>query len=103
MKTNSIPAGAVKINSRVIARGETTGHSHIVTGEADVYELNKTKFVYVKGEAVIKHLIEKEYVEEKKEVWTKEHNDIELQPGFYKYVPQIEYDPYDDVIRKVQD
>lgn len=103
MKTSLIPQGAVKIESRVIARGEVSGHSHIITGNADVYELKRDKFIHVKGEATIKHLLEKEYVEEGLEVWTKEHTDIQLQPGFYKYVPQIEFDPYDEVIRRVQD
>jgi hypothetical protein len=103
MKKNLIPKEAVKIESRVIARGEVSGHSHIITGDADVYELNGEKFIHVKSKASIKHLLEREYVEEKREVWTKEHQDIDLQKGFYKYVPQVEYDPYNDIIKVVLD
>jgi hypothetical protein len=57
----------------------------------------------VKGEAAIKHLLEEAFTKEGKEVWTGEHADIKLQPGLYKYVPQVEFDPYQEVIRQVQD
>ena len=59
--------------------------------------------VDVKGEAAIRHLLESDFVKEGKEVWTGEHKDIKLEPGIYKYVPQVEYDPYEDAIRAVRD
>ena len=89
--------------SRIIARGEITNHAHIVTGEATVTHRGDEIMIEVHGKAAIKHLLETPWVEEGTEVWTKEHTDIELEPGKYKYVPQVEYDPYGDAIRRVQD
>jgi hypothetical protein len=40
----------------------------------------------------------------KTEVWTKEHEDIKLPSGkTFKVISQVEYDPYEDVIRQVRD
>lgn len=90
--------------NRIIARGEVTGHAHIVTGEADVLrKKNGDVTIEVHGKAAIRHLLETPWVEEEQEVFTKEHKDIPLEPGKYKFVPQIEYDPYIDVIRRVKD
>lgn len=94
---------ATKIKNNIIARGEVSGHSHIAVGDVDAYELNGEIYLDVKGEAAIKHLLEEAFVKEGKEVWTKEHHDIILEPGVYKYVPQVEFDPYDEVIRPVND
>jgi hypothetical protein len=94
---------AKKVENNIVARGEVSGHSHIATGDVDVYELDGEVILDVRGEAAIKHLLEEAFTREKKEVWTGEHADIPLAPGTYKYVPQMEFDPYDEVIRRVQD
>lgn len=108
---------------RVIARGEGSNHSHVITGDkVRVYQKSGETFIEV-GEdsnAVLKHLMETEWLNGK-EVWTKEHSDISLkglpkqvrhgdcflelidQKGTYKYIPQLEYDPYNEIIRKVID
>lgn len=91
--------------NRIIARGEHSGHSHIIIGDAIIThkpELSKI-FVEVSGDAWIKHLMENSYVTEGKEVWTKEHSDIKLKPGKYEYVGQVEFHPYEDEIRRVRD
>lgn len=89
--------------NRIIARGEATDHTHIVTGDAKVVRDGNEVTIEVFGPAKIRHLIESQWVNEGLEVWTKEHTDIDLQPGRYQYVPQVEYDPYEDAIRKVMD
>jgi len=89
--------------NRIIARGEITDHAHIVTGEAIVTHKNSEVYIEVYGKAAIRHLLETPWIKEGQEVWTEEHEDVELAPGKYKYVPQIEYDPYEDQIKKVQD
>ena len=94
---------AKKIKHNIIARGEVSGHSHIAVGEVDVYELDGEIILDVHGEAAIKHLIEEALTKEGKEVWTGEHTDIKLEKGTYKYVPQVEFDPYEEVIRQVRD
>jgi hypothetical protein len=92
--------------NRIIARGEISGHSHIVVGDNVTITREKDKVIIEVGEnsnASLKHLLEKEFVETGKEVWTKEHKDIPLAPGKYEYIQQVEFDPYADLIRSVQD
>jgi hypothetical protein len=88
--------------NRIIARGEATGHCHVIIGEATINRQNGI-FIEITGKAAIRHLLEKPWVEEGLEVWTKEHEDIQLEPGTYQYIPQIEYDPYEEKIRQVRD
>lgn len=91
--------------NRVIARGETSNHCHVIVGdEVTIRREENGVFIDVpEAGAVLRHLLEKEFVETGKEVWTKEHKDIPLKKGTYKYVQQIEYDPYNEVIVKVTD
>lgn len=96
-------SNAKKVKHNIIARGEVSGHSHIATGDVEVLEMDGEIYLDVKGEAAIKHLLEEAFTKEGKEVWTGEHADIKLEPGTYKYVAQVEFDPYDDVIRRVND
>jgi|688.fasta_scaffold02536_45 hypothetical protein len=90
---------------RVIARGEHSNHSHVVCGEdVTIREEKGTVFVTVGNSgAVLRHLLESEYIETGNEVWTKEHLDIPLSPGEYKYVAQIEYNPLDETIQRTKD
>lgn len=90
--------------NRIIARGEVSGHSHIITGEC-VIDRNKERVVIHAGKnCAIKHLLETQFVEQGVEVWTKEHKDIPLIEGqSYEYIQQVEYDPYSQLIQKVQD
>ena len=107
--------------SRVIARGEGSNHSHVIVGDAEVTTNNKGEiFVEIGNEgAVLKHILETEWMQGR-EVWTGEHTDISLtdMPAqvrhgdvmlekvaerTYKYVPQVEYDPYNDIIQQVKD
>ena len=93
-----------KKESRVIARGEVSGHSHIITGDCEIFDNNNEIFIKTKNKCVIKHLLEQPFVNNGQEVWTKEHNDIELMPNkTYKYIQQVEYNPYEDVINQVKD
>ena len=104
---------------RIIARGEHSDHCHVVCGNATV-EKGSDGFVFINTEdstAVIRHLLESKYLKGE-EVWTKEHEDISLTGDLirhgdvmlkkvadnkYKYIPQIEFDPFEEVIRKVLD
>lgn len=50
--------------SRIIARGEVSGHAHIITGDVEVYEKDGKTFITV-GEdsnAVLKHLLETDWM-----------------------------------------
>lgn len=90
--------------NRIIARGEFSGHSHVVTGNATVRNENGEIMIDVHedGEAIIRHLMEDAWLKGS-EVHTGEHADIPLAKGTYKYIPQLEYHPYENVIRQVKD
>lgn len=90
--------------SKIIARGEHSNHCHAVIGaDVEVFEDEKgVLYVNAKGEFELRHLLESELLTGR-EVWTNEHNDIKFGAGTYKFVPQFEYHPYDDEIRRVKD
>jgi len=90
---------------RVLARGEKSGHSHIIVGECEISNEGGITTVTVgeDAEVFIKHLMETAYVEHGEEVWTKEHHDIKLKPGKYDFIQQQEFDPYTNVIRQARD
>lgn len=105
--------------SRIIARGEVSGHAHIITGKAVVRSKNGEILIDITGKASIRHLLETVWLEGK-EQWTEEHADIDLTempsqirhgdvlldkvgPKTYKMIGQREYDPYEKHILAVQD
>lgn len=92
---------------RIIARGEHSNHSHVICGE-DVLVREEKGSVFVSvgnAGAVLRHILEKEYIETGEEIWTKEHKDIELPEGEYRYVAQVEFNPLDKIktVREVWD
>ena len=90
--------------NRIIARGELSNHSHVVTGECEIIRNEESVIIKAGKNCAIKHLLEREYVEEGVEAWTKEHVDIPLKEGeSYEYVQQQEYNPYEKAIEKVKD
>ena len=93
---------AEKLAVKIVARGEISNHAHVVTGDADVFKLDNELYIKVYTKAFIKHLLETDFVQGN-EVWTKEHTDIPLEKGIYKYVGQVEYNPYENLIRSVKD
>jgi hypothetical protein len=86
---------------RIIARGEHSNHCHVMTGNVE-FDKQGRLLVGEDSNAVLKHLLEKEWLEGK-EVWTGEHKDISLQPGIYEYVPQMVYDPLAKRIEAARD
>ena len=109
-----------ELKNRIIARGEGSNHSHIITGDAIVKNENGEILIEVGNEGcVLKHLLETSWLDGREE-WTGEHADIDLTElpdqvrhgdvlldrvgkRTYKCIPQMEYDPYEDLIRQVKD
>lgn len=98
---NLIPEKAKKIASRIVAQGEHSNHSHIITGDAEVYELDG-KFFIDATDASVEHLLESSWLLGNKE-WTKEHLPIKLEPGLYEMLPQQQYNPYEKARERVRD
>lgn len=107
-------------NSRIIARGEFSDHMHSITGECDIYEEDGAVYIRAGKNCAIKHLIESVFIEQGIEKWTGEHHDIDLSShpaqvrhgdvmlelvngDTYKYIQQVEYNPYEKAIRQVRD
>lgn len=106
--------------NRIIARGELSNHSHIIVGEAIVTKEDEKTIVEIpEGHtAQIKHLLESNWIAGS-EAWTGEHTDINLDltgdvrhgdvylkkvsERKYEYIQQVEYDPFEDIIRDVID
>jgi hypothetical protein len=86
---------------RILAYGEHSGHCHVITGNVE-FDLQGRIIVGDDSNAVLKHLLEKEWMEGK-EQWTGEHADIKLATGTYEYVPQIVFDPLSKRIEKAKD
>jgi hypothetical protein len=114
--------------NRIVARGETSGHSHIITGDAELIRDKENVIVKIKGNCALKHLLETPFVKEGREEWTKEHFDASaidelikqakdgevfirhgdvfverIDDNTAKIIIQQEYNPYLKAIQKVQD
>jgi hypothetical protein len=64
--------------NRIIARGEFSGHSHIITGKAIIRRNSSGEILIdIEGEAAIEHLIEEAWLNGNK-IHTKEHAAIDL-------------------------
>ena len=81
-----IPKGAKKVKSRILALGEATGHHHVLTEEAQVYELAEELFFKAGVGAKLLH---------------QEHDAITIAPGTYRVIRQVEYDGEEE--RRVMD
>lgn len=104
---------------RIIARGEHSGHSHIITGNAVVRNSNDQILIDIKGEAAIEHLLEDAWMKGEC-IHTKEHEAISLTdmpdlirqgdialkkvaPKTYQYIQQKVYDPLSKRIEDARD
>lgn len=105
--------------NRIIAKGEFSNHSHIITGEAEVRNENGEILIDVLGEASIEHLLESAWLGGRKE-WTKEHELISLTnlpkqirqgdvmleligEKTYRFIQQQVFDPLTKRIESAQD
>jgi len=87
-----------KSKETLLVRGEGRNHGHFIRG-AEVYEGddNAEWFVDVKSEAFLEHLLIDTGIS------AKEHNTITVPKGRYRVIRQVEYNPYEKAIQKVQD
>jgi len=86
-QVKNLPQNAKK-KDNVLARGEATGHRHMMRGQAQVFATEDAQYVQVEGESQLIH---------------EEHKPITVEEGIYKVVIQREYDLLRDEVRKVMD
>lgn len=89
---------------RILARGEFSGHCHVITGDVLIEEIQGKTIITVTEDsnASLRHLIEDKWMEGV-ELWTKEHDDIKLEPGKYEFCQQQVFDPLTKRIENARD
>lgn len=107
-----LPEGAKKITQskdKIIARGETSGHCHILTGDVELYELNGQIFAVVgKDGAYHQHYKEANVKEEtfkaNKNISDCDHTkECRIRPGTYAIGIDRQYDPHESTWKKNTD
>ncbi len=113
MMLYKVPAEAVKgkfaknVNKVVIGLGEVTGHSHIIL-PVDTTELvqyfDKESDLEIDADSAA--IMDRLFFEVKNELGLtvhEEHNPIKLEPGFYLRINQQQFDPWENVMKRVND
>jgi len=78
VKVDKMPKEAVKLNHRVLAEGEATGHLHELDSGV-LYETNGTLYFSVSDKTTaLNH---------------PEHATVTFEPGTYRVIQQREYEP----------
>lgn len=87
-----------KVENNVLAWGETSGHAHTITGDAEVFRIGNKVFVAVGSDgATLEHIKFKQKTKA-------DHNPIQLQPNQnYEVLLQNEYRPFEGIFERVLD
>ena len=103
---DKLPDGAKPITSidgRIVARGETSGHAHILTGDVQLFELNGQVFAVVGSDGAFhQHIKEDQITEEtfhiNRNISNCDHTkDCPIQPGIYAIGIDRQYDPHEEL------
>lgn len=92
--------------NRIIARGEVSGHCHVIFGDDVTVTRNSNGEIIVEvgaEDALLKHIMETPWIESGIDIWTEEHKDIPLKKGIYEFVQQTEFDPYLKLVKAIKD
>lgn len=106
---DKLPAGAKKVTNpkeKIISRGKTSGHCHILTGDVEIFELNGQMFAVVgKDGAFHQHYKEANVKEEtfkaNKNISDCDHTkECKIPSGTYALGIDRQYDPHEGVWKK---
>lgn len=101
-----LPKGAKKITNvadKIVARGETSGHAHIFTGDVEMFELNGQMFAVVgKDGAFHQHYKEANITEKtfkaNRNISDCDHTkECRIEPGVYAIGLDRQYDPHEGI------
>ena len=91
-QVSALPKGVKKIKTNVLAEGEITGHRHtVVVDRPDtmtMYEAANGKFLELCAPAVVTH---------------QEHKTLTIPAGIFEVTIEREFDPFNEVIKRVVD
>lgn len=103
---DKLPEGVRKVvnpQDKIIARGEVSGHAHIITGDVEMFSLNGQMFAVVgKDGAYHQHykesMITEKTFEAKENISNCDHvKDCPIAPGVYAIGLDRQYDPHEGV------
>lgn len=107
---NALPSGLTKVTSieeRIIARGETSGHAHIITGDVELFKDSSGRMFAAVGKDGAYHqhfkesMIKESTFSTKKNISNCDHTkECFIPEGFYALGIDRQYDPHDEVWRK---
>jgi len=101
---SNLPDKLKKVEDRIIAHGEFSGHAHYITSSGNKAELlisdKDVMYLDVPEDVLDAHL---EHLLEGTGVWTKEHTKIALPPGKYEVRIHTQFNPYSKALQKVKD
>lgn len=113
MTSTTLPSSATKKQekeSRIVARGEWSDHSHVITGDAEIYQDDKGKMYVSVGKkgAKLQHTLESKLnfstLSKEQDLEVADHGIIELAPNtVFEVSIQNEYNPYSKLFEQVQD
>jgi hypothetical protein len=108
MVSSPMPKGAIKSDNRIVAKGEFSDHSHVITGDAEIYEDNGRMYVSVgKKGAKLQHTLESKLPKSlisNDNLEIADHEIIELPANTnFEVVIQNEYNPYSKLFEQVRD
>lgn len=107
-KESALPKSAKKVNKQPLAYGEKSGHQHIITGDYEMFQDEKSDFYVVAGDTgcTIRHIHESNFkgFDKDADVAIADHNNIKLQPGkTFRFGIHLKYNPFSKVFEKVID
>lgn len=107
---SQLPKGLIKITrkeDKIIARGETSGHAHIITGDVELFKDDKGNLFAAVGKDGAYHqhfkesMITDKTFKTKKNISNCDHTKECLIPeGFYALGIDRQYDPHDEVWKR---
>lgn len=84
----ALPENLRPRQSEILAEGETTGHRHRLVGQAQILDGEDGEYLRVNEKSVLVH---------------EEHNEVKLDAGFYKVIHEREFDPFEELEKRVTD
>ena len=87
-EVTEFPKSLTKRDTKILAEGEATGHTHTIVGNAQIFENLHNKFLEAFDEVKLVH---------------QEHEQIDIKPGKYIVIIEQEHDPFQKENRSVLD